>query len=688
MLFGLLAGGTALYGTFKIYQYKSSKKTLGMAVQMGTTSLRPLNPTDSTPDTATDPIEQEQTASQHATISSTSLALSAVGIITHTPLTLVAIPGLIYITTPIIIDGYKAIFQEGRVRASILDSITIIAMLGTGHIFATSLAATLLTVSEKLLLQTEDKAKKSLTNIFGEQPRFVWVLRDNIEVQIPFEQLMAGDVIVVNAGEFIPVDGLIVEGLGSIDQHKLTGEAQPAEKTVNDTVFAGTVLLSGRLYIQVEQAGQDTVIAQLGHILNQTSDFKSSVQSKGKLIANRAVIPTLALSALALPIGISNALAVLNSGFGYNMRIIAPIGMLNFLNITSHEGILIKDGRSLELLSKVNTVVFDKTGTLTLEQPHVAAIHLASTATDFTPEKLLAYAAAAEFRQTHPIAKAILQAAQAQNLELPPINMAKYEVGYGIKVELDNKRVIVGSIRFMKLEEIIIPPDIETIQITSNEQGNSLVYVAVNNELMGVIELESTIRPEIAQIIQTLHQRGLSTYIISGDHEQPTQKLAAQLGIDHYFAEVLPEDKANLIIQLQQAGHSVCFVGDGINDSIALKTANVSISMRGASTIATDTAQIVLMGQNLNQLLPLFDLAENFNHNMQVSFISTIVPGVICVSGAFFFNFGIVTSIMLYNMGLVLGVSNAMLPWVQYQQKKLPNHKSSHIKESEPWIQP
>ncbi len=264
--------------------------------------------------------------------------------------------------------------------------------------------------------------------------------------------------------------------------------------------------------------------------------------------------------------------------------------------------------------------------------------------------------------------------------------MAKYEVGYGIKVELDNKRVIVGSIRFMKLEEIIIPPDIETIQITSNEQGNSLVYVAVNNELMGVIELESTIRPEIAQIIQTLHQRGLSTYIISGDHEQPTQKLAAQLGIDHYFAEVLPEDKANLIIQLQQAGHSVCFVGDGINDSIALKTANVSISMRGASTIATDTAQIVLMGQNLNQLLPLFDLAENFNHNMQVSFISTIVPGVICVSGAFFFNFGIVTSIMLYNMGLVLGVSNAMLPWVQYQQKKLPNHKSSHIKESEPWI--
>ncbi|NJL60082.1 MAG: hypothetical protein HC887_11045 [Desulfobacteraceae bacterium] len=178
------------------------------------------------------------------------------------------------------------------------------------------------------------------------------MVQDKIEVEVPFERVKAGDIIAVNAGEYIPTDGMIVSGVASIDQHQLTGEAQPAERTVGDSVFAGTVVLSGRLRIRVEKAGKDTVIAQLGEILNRTADFKTSIQSRGQYIADQAVIPTLILGAAALPLGMSRTIAILNSGFGYNMRLIAPIGMLNFLNIASQEGILIKDGTIFGIIAK------------------------------------------------------------------------------------------------------------------------------------------------------------------------------------------------------------------------------------------------------------------------------------------------------------------------------------------------
>ena len=277
-----------------------------------------------------------------------------------------------------------------------------------------------------------------------------------------------------------------------------------------------------------------------------------------------------------------------------------PISVLNFLQMTSQEGILIKDGRALELLSEVDTIVFDKTGTLTEEQPHVGAIY---TCHSINENELLTYAAAAEYKQTHPIARAIQQEALNRELRLPEIEKTTYEIGYGLKVRLNEKVVLVGSKRFMEMSEITIPSEINAIQQQCNEHGYSLVYVALDGQLAGAIELHATIRPEAKHIISELRQRGFEIYIISGDHEKPTKKLAQEVGIEHYFAETLHENKATLIEALQKEGKAVCFVGDGINDSIALKKANVSVSLRGASTIATDTAQIVLMNENLTQLV-------------------------------------------------------------------------------------
>jgi Cu2+-exporting ATPase len=620
--------------------------------------------------------EVEKKINEDFMVASTALGLATAGSLLYSPLSLLSVPGTAWICLVIFRDAYQSLFKEGRIGMSVLDTIFMTGTIVTAHYFAASAGIWAYAFSRKLLSKTEDHSKQSLINVFGEQASVVWVLSDGVEVSLPFEALSIGDTVVVYAGEAIPVDGVITSGTASVDQRILTGESQPVEKELGDEVFASTVVLSGKIEICMQKTGEESVAAQIGEILSQTADFKNELQSQGEEIANRSVLPTLTLGALTLPIlGPASAVAMLNSCFGFKMRILGPLSMLTFLNLTSQRGILIKDGRSLQLLTSIDTVVFDKTGTLTLEQPHVGNLHPCGGVSE---TDLLTYAAAAEYKQTHPIAKAILQAAHERDLSVPEIEDTTYEVGYGIKVNLShsatqNEVIRVGSARFMEMEKIAIPAKIKDIHQSGHKEGYSFVYVAVDNQLYGAIELRATIRPEAKQIISDLRQRKMSLYIISGDNEQPTRKLAEELGIENYFAETLPENKAELIERLQNSGKSVCFVGDGINDSIALKKADVSISLRGASTIATDTAQIVLMDKSLNQLVQLFDIAQNFERNMKVNLMATIVPGLTTIGGVFFLHFGIIHSILLNNIGVAVGASNAMWPLFKHQRNKQSN---------------
>jgi heavy metal translocating P-type ATPase len=650
------AGATAGVTLYK--RIRQSQKTSSMILKTDQQAATELSKPDEYQ------IEEERQADQeinyYLTISTTSLILTTLGALVYSPLTLVSIPLLIYASGYIFSRAYEAITTEHKVSATLIDSILLIGLMTTGYYFVTALLYTFYYYSRKLLGKTEDHSRKHLINIFGKQPRSVWIVSNGVELKIPFSQLKINDIVVINAGETIPIDGVIYSGVANIDQHILTGESQPIEKGVDETVFAGTVVLEGQIQIQVEKTGQETTAAQIGKILDKTADLKASMQSYGEKIIDKGALPTLAVSAVTLPIlGVRSALSILTASFGYQMRITAPLSMLNFLTIASQNGILIKDGRSLELLSQVDTVVFDKTGTLTEEQPYVGKIYCCANVEE---SELLVYAATAEYKQTHPIALAILAEVKQRGLNVVAVTQAKYEVGYGIKVSVDENVIRVGSVRFMEMESINIPLEISILQEKGIEQGHSLVFVALNNQLVGAIELYPTIRPEAKQIIARLKQRGLSMYIISGDHEQPTRKLAQKLGIENYFAETLPEDKANLIAKLQKEGKVVCFVGDGINDSIALKKSQVSISLRGASTVATDTASIILMDSHLNQLDHLFAIAESFNANMKNNLNLSIVPGFICLGGVFFLNFGIVTTILLYDASLLVGVWNAMSP--------------------------
>ncbi|ETX03873.1 MAG: hypothetical protein ETSY2_32080 [Candidatus Entotheonella gemina] len=604
--------------------------------------------------------EDEQVVNRNLALAAGLMGLTVAGHLGFPLLTLSSVPGLVYLEFTAVRNAYRQLVHDRRVGIAVVDAVLSSSLLVLRYFFVDALVLTIQFLSHKLVHQTRNRSTQRLVNVFGDIPQHVWVQRGDVEVQVPLEDVQIGDSVVVHAAEIIPVDGVITAGIATIDQHRLTGEAQPAEKGVGDAVFAATLLLSGTIWVRVDHAEAATVSAQIAAILRQTADYQSSWERQGAAIADRSALPTLALSAATLPfLGPMRALAVLTAWLGYDLRVTAPLSLLNFLHLASEQGLLIKDGRALEALQHVDTVVFDKTGTLTLSQPHVAAIHPCSGDTEDT---ILRYAAAAEYKQTHPLAQAILQEAGTRHLDLPPIHDAMYEIGYGLKVNLDGKHIRVGSARFMAMEGIEIPASIRTVQAHCDAHGYSLVYVAANEDLIGVIELHATIRPEAKSVIRSLQQRHLAVTILSGDLEQPTQQLAQELGVEQYVAEVLPERKATLIAELQGAGKSVCFIGDGINDAIALKQADVSISLSGASTLATDTAQILMMDAGLTHLVSLFDLAQRLQTNMRTNFVADFGANLLSLGAIYGLHVGVVPLIIFTEFSLAGGVVNAMWP--------------------------
>jgi len=624
---------------------------------------------------------QQRLTDRNMAVSTGSLGLAIVGKLFYFPLALLSIPGILYITHFAIMQAFKGLFKEKKLTVDFLSAMMKILLLINGYLVFASFSVFMFSLNRKLLDKVSDNSKKNIIDIFKQQPSKVWVVYNNIEREIPFEELKTGDTVMVGAGSTIPVDGEIIEGSASVDQHILTGEFQPVEKRAGEEVFALTLVLSGKLYIHARETGQETTAAQIAHILNNTISTKTDVQLWSREISDKSVLPTFAISAVALPfIGPVGALGVLNSHFKYRASIASAIGVMNYLDMASHNGILVKDGHTFELLEKIDTVVFDKTGTLTEEQPCVAQIHAYG---DYTDEDVLRFAAAAESKQSHPIAKAIIQYASDKQLELPAIEEATYKLGYGLTVSIEGHTIRVGSVRFLEQEAIHISDEVRATQAYCQGQGSPMIAVAIDDNAAGSIELAAAIRPGTKELIHELtHRCGIkSTYIISGDHEAPTRLLAEELGITHYFAEVLPEKKAELIKQLQAEGRSVCYVGDGINDSIALQEADVSVSIRGASTVATDTAQIVLMGKTLNQLPYLFDMGQQFNGHMKKVVTTVVTPCVISVGGSIlFFNLGLIQSFIFPQIGLLAGIAVAMRPVLkqgknEYKEPPLANSK-------------
>jgi Cu2+-exporting ATPase len=582
--------------------------------------------------------------------------------------------GILYATRPVFMQAIKML-KSGRVGVDMLSAFAISGCIISGYLLVANLVNLIFFFSLKLYIKVASDSKGKLTDVFTQIPNFVWMRIGETEVQVPFQDVREGDMLIVNAGETIPVDGIINEGMASVDQHILTGEAAPAEKTVGEKVFALTTVLSGRIEVKVEQAGKQTAVSKIADILDQTLDFQSTTELRVLYLADRTVPPTLIMSGAALIFsGPYMAISVVAAHFKYNFILVSPISLMNFLKIASDNGVLIKDGRSLDLLPQVDTIVFDKTGTLTKEKPVVGTIRCCR---NYNEDDVLIYTAAAESKQTHPIAMAIIKEAEDRNLHIPNFDSSDYHAGYGINVRIAGKSVHVGSARFIKISGISLPQNIIEMQEACHNKGHSLVITAVNQEVAGAIELIPALRPEALEIIRSLRNLNQikDMYIISGDHETPTRVLAQHLGIKHYFSEILPEKKAKIIKSLREEGKFVCYVGDGINDTIAMKYSNLSVSMRGASRIATDTARIVLMTGGLRLLPFIFDLAQDFQKNSNLMFALIGSPTVIGIGGAFLFGTGIIGTTLLCMVGLLAAAGVAVMPLFSYSKKSLISEK-------------
>ena len=652
-----------LMSVLGVDKYKTSPLTSTVVVDYDPrelTRIQVIEIVDSALENAEHPTELDK-LDLHLPICTASLPLAAVAQFAFPPLLPVAAVVFAYTSIPTFKEARSVLFEEKRLGVDVLDAIVVIGCLGTMSIFPGAVLCWCLGFGRVLVKRTQDNSKKLLLNAFGKQPRYVWLYRDGVEVQVSMDRLDQGDIIVVNTGEVVPVDGVVVEGMAMIDQHALTGESTPAEKGVGDRVFASTLMVAGKVFVSVEKSGSDTASAKISQILNDSAGYKLSSQHKGERLADKAVIPTLAVGGVGMAtMGPFGAVAVLNSDFGTGIRMAAPLAMLSSLALCANKGILVKDGRALELMNEIDTVLFDKTGTLTRERPEVGRI-IASNG--FSEGRILQFAAAAERKFHHPIALAILQKAKDWNLELPAIDDTQYKVGYGITVHVEGHTVRVGSKRFMETEGVELPDEVRESLEVSHQEGHTVVMVSVDGKLGGALELQAAVRPEVRDIVAGLRQRGIKHLaIISGDHDAPTRKLAESLGMDRYFAQVLPADKADYVEKLQKEGRKVCFVGDGINDSIALKKANVSISLRGASSIATDTAHIVFLEEGLAKLCELRDISRDLDRNVKRSWNLILAPNIACIVGVFTMGFGIMASVVTNNVAALAALGNGMLP--------------------------
>jgi heavy metal translocating P-type ATPase len=590
-------------------------------------------------------------------ISSATLLSASIGYYLFPSMRLINLGLITYTSIPILEQARHSLQQEKQLKNDSLSFIVTGMCVITGNYFAATVQNWVYHLGSHLVEKSKQHTTEQLAQTITQQPEKIWVLLNGTEISLPLERLAVGDILVVKTGEWIPVDGVIQNGRALIDQQIMTGEAQPVERHKGDTVLAETIVIAGSIEIRASHSGTDSQAQQFNKLLEQTRDYKSELQLKGEQWSDAMAKPLLLISAgTGLLFGLSPATALLFSAPTNTVRALLSLQTATHLQWATKNGILIKDGRVLEQLPWIDTILFDKTGTLTQTTPEVAQI---VSCGELNPNQLLRIAATAEQHLQHPIAAAILNHANKLKLELYEIDDSHYDIGLGISVKINGKQVHVGSQRF--IQEIIgdyrIPAKID--YLLHNNTGHSFIFIAVEKRLQGVIELFPSVRPEVPAVLEKLRQRGLTNIgIISGDQFAPTERLANSLGIQKVFAEILPQEKAALIRNLQQQGHRVCFIGDGINDALALKQANVSICLSSAPEISRNTAHIILLNDELTHLRDAFDLAVHLQIRLSVSLASWLGFGA---TNALLVPFGInpLTSSILYAGAFGLGFKNA-----------------------------
>ena len=527
--------------------------------------------------------------------------------------------------------GLSTLFKR-KLEVPVLDATAISVSLARRDISTAGSVMFLLGIGEILEEWTHKKSVGDLARSMSLNINKVWLVKDGVEVQVPMNSIVADDRVVIHMGNVIPFDGVVVDGDAMVNQASFTGEAIPVHKSVESSVYAGTVLEDGEITISVKNAGGNSRYERIVNMIEESEKLKSDMESKAEHLADKLVPYTLLGTGLTylLTRNVTKALSVLMVDFSCALKLAMPITVLSAIREASSHNITVKGGRFLELIADADTIVFDKTGTLTKAEPTVVEV---VPFCNMTPDELLKIAACLEEHFPHSMAKAVVDAANKKHLVHEEMHTkVEYIVAHGISTTIEGRKAIIGSHHFVFDDEQCTIDDEYKERFDNLPLQYSHLYLAIDGKLCGVICIEDPIREEAADIIKKLKEAGIKKAVMmTGDSERTAKAVAAKIGVDEYYSEVLPEDKAKFVEKEKSLGHKVIMVGDGINDSPALSAADVGIAISDGAELAREIADVTVEGNDLYELVALKHISNALmkrihkNYRMIMGINSTLI---------------------------------------------------------------
>jgi Cu2+-exporting ATPase len=538
------------------------------------------------------------------------LATSAVLASTGLPVPGPVLAGLVLATDLPVLGRAVGALRRRRLDGNVLEMSALLLVLARGDYVASALLSWLRSLGEFIVSTSVVRTRRSLHDLVAEPGRSVTRVTRSERKKVQVKEVNRGDVISVTTGESLPVDGTIVQGEALVNQQTVTGEALPIERRLGDAVFAATIVEAGEIDVRVDRVGLETTVGRIVQAVEAASRQKSEIQRFAERLADRDVGRTLILAGLGAGFArsLDAATAIMVADYGLAARVGIPTSILASINGASRAGILIKGPSALETLARVDTVVFDKTGTLTSGTPRVARV--ISYRRGLDERDLVQLVASAEHGFSHPVARAVARLAGEWRIAAAPPTTSSERTGLGVDVRIDGRQVLVGSRRFMESREIDLEAAVAD-EAAAHAVGAAPTFVAIEDRLAGIFILEDELRPEAPSAVRALRARRMRNVImLSGDHPEPSRVIAESLGLRHHYADLLPEDKARLIRELKAESRVVAMVGDGVNDALALKEADVGIAVPGGAPLATEVADVVLLGGGLDSVVRALDLSS------------------------------------------------------------------------------
>ena len=518
-----------------------------------------------------------------------------------------------------------ASLKKGRLEVAALDATAIGVSILRRDMNTASSIMFMLGIGELLEEWTHKKSVGDLARDMSLNVGKVWLLREEQEILVPAKQIEPEDLVVVRMGNVIPFDGVVSGGEAMVNQASMTGEAVPVKKTAESYVYAGTVVEEGELIICVKAVSKATRFEKIVTMIEESEKLKSNLESHAEHLADQLVPYTLAGTILTwlLTRNVTKALAVLMVDFSCALKLAIPISVLSAIREAGAHNITVKGGKYMEAAANATTIVFDKTGTLTEARPTVRKV---VSFCEQSEDELLRMAACLEEHFPHSMAKAVVEAARKRGLEHEEMHSkVNYIVAHGISTTIEGKRVVIGSHHFVFEDEKCSVREPWIRQFETLPEECSLLYLAIEHELAAVVCIEDPLRKEAADVVRALKATGLEKVVMmTGDSEKTAASVARRVGVDAYYSEVLPEDKAKFVEQECASGRTVIMIGDGINDSPALSAANVGIAIRDGAQIAQEIADITISAENLWEIVMLRRLSEALMRRIQKNYRSIV----------------------------------------------------------------